>query len=284
MPLSPGTLYVVATPIGHLGDITVRALDVLRQVDLIAAEDTRHCRKLLAHYDIPTPTTALHEHNERGKIPELLEKLKRGLTLALVSDAGTPLISDPGYPLISAALTESLRVMPIPGPCAAITALSAAGLPTDRFTFEGFPPRQSSARRHFFDKLKSEPRTLILYESSHRIEACLKDMAEVFPPGRHLVIAKELTKIHERFISSPVAQAPILLKQSPELMKGEFVLLLEGASTTKNDDLNPEQRRILHLLLTECSLKTAVMLAEKITGARKKSLYQEALNQLQPKN
>ncbi len=277
MASSPGILYVVATPIGHLGDITLRALDVLRQVELIAAEDTRHCRKLLTHYAISTPTTALHEHNERAKTAELLKRLKEGLTLALVSDAGTPLISDPGYPLISAALANSIRVIPIPGPCAAITALSAAGLPTDRFAFEGFPPRQTIARRSFFEALKDEPRTLVFYESSHRIEACLRDLAMTFPPERRLVLAKELTKIHESLISSRMEEAPTLLEGSPDLKKGEFVLVVEGASTTKGDDLNPQHRRILHTLLTECSLKTAVLLAEKITGARKKLLYTEAL-------
>jgi len=275
--LSTGILYVVATPIGHLGDITVRALEVLRQVDLIAAEDTRRCRRLLTHYDIPTPTTALHEHNERGKISELLERLQKGLNLALVSDAGTPLISDPGFPLVRAVLKSAIRVIPLPGPCAAIAALSAAGLPTDRFVFEGFPPRQGNSRRSFFERLREESRTLILYESSHRLESCLQDLASVFPSQRRLVIAKELTKIHERLISARVGEAPDLLEQSPELQKGEFVLLIEGAPQTITDELTAEHRRILHLLLTECSLKTAVMLAEKITGARKKSLYTEAL-------
>jgi len=278
MSSATGILYVVATPIGHLEDITLRALDVLRQVDLIAAEDTRHCRTLLTRYDISTATTSLHQHNERAKTPALLNHLRQGRTLALVSDAGTPLISDPGYPLISAALAESIRVIPIPGPCAAITALSAAGLPTDRFAFEGFPPRQAAARRRFFETLRDEPRTLVFYESSHRIEACLQDLAATFPPKRRLVLAKELTKVHESLISSRIQEAPAILERSADLKKGEFVLIVEGAPPPKGDEVSPEHRRILHLLLAECSLKTAVSLAEKITGARKKPLYAEALH------
>jgi len=283
MPASAGILYVVATPIGHLGDITLRALEILRQVDLIAAEDTRHCRRLLSHYDISTPTTPLHEHNERHQVSELVGKLTTGLNIALVSDAGTPLINDPGFPLVSAALERSLKVVPIPGPCAAITALSAAGLPTDRFVFEGFPPRQKSARCTFFKRLRDETRTLILYESSHRLKACLTDLAEIFPPDRRLVIAKELTKIHESLIPTQVSEATGLLGRNPELSKGEFVLLLAGASRLPETGLTAEQRRILHLLLSECSLKTAVQLAEKITGVRKKLLYTEALDWQQQK-
>lgn len=271
-----GILYVVATPIGNLEDISRRALEVLSRVDLIAAEDTRRCRQLLAHYGISTPATALHDHNERDKTPYLIEQLLQGKHVALVSDAGTPLINDPGYVLVQAAQEAGIQVTPIPGPCAAIAALSAAGLPTDRFAFEGFPPRTSSARRTFFQTLVQEPRTLVFYESSHRILDCLRDLAAVFPGDRRLVIAKELTKVHERLIPTRVDQAVESLSD-PRLQKGEFVLVLEGAGAETDGRLTDGQRRTLHLLLEECSLKTAVSLAEKITGARKKLLYQEAL-------
>jgi len=271
-----GTLYVVATPLGHLNDLSRRALEILGRVDLIAAEDTRHCRGLLTHYGIATPTVSLHDHNERDRTPALIERLKQGEEIALVSDAGTPLISDPGYVLVQAAHRAGVTVSPIPGPCAAIAALSAAGLPTDRFAFEGFPPRTSGARRTFFRRLRQEVRTLVFYESSHRIMACLQDLAAVFPEDRRLVIAKELTKIHERLIPTRVGEALEALGD-PRLQKGEFVLVLEGAGIEPHDRLTEEQRRILQLLLQECSLKSAVSLAEKITGARKKLLYEEAL-------
>ncbi|XSG84244.1 MAG: 16S rRNA (cytidine(1402)-2'-O)-methyltransferase [Methylohalobius sp. ZOD2] len=278
MEHEPGKLYVVATPIGNLDDMTFRALDILRRVDAIAAEDTRHCRRLLDHYGITASTRSFHEHNERVKTAALLEQLRSGRSIALVSDAGTPLINDPGFPLIQAAHEAGITVVPIPGPCAAIAALSAAGLPTDRFAFEGFPPRTRNARRTYFERLVEEPRTSVFYESSHRLIACLEDLAAVFPPHRRVVIAKELTKLHERLISTSVAQAPDLFAHQPELSKGEFVLLVAGAPPLSTEELTGEQRRTLHLLLEECSLRTAVSLAEKITGARKKVLYRTALD------
>ncbi len=272
-----GRLYVVATPIGHLGDITLRALEILRQADLIAAEDTRHARRLLNHYGITTPPFSLHAHNEQDNTSALIEQLLSGRTIALVSDAGTPLINDPGFPLVAAAHQAGIPVVPIPGPCAAIAALSAAGLPTDRFVFEGFPPRTQSARRTYLERLREEPRTIVLYESSHRLEDCLMDLAAVFPASRRLVIAKELTKLHERLISTSVGEAFDLFKCHPEWKKGEFVLLLEGASSPAREQLTPEQLRILELLLEECPLSTAVSLAEKISGAPRKTLYRAAL-------
>jgi len=272
-----GTLYVVATPIGNLDDISQRALTTLHQVDLIAAEDTRRCRHLLGRHGIVTPVTSLHDHNERSKIPTLLQRLTQGRNIALVSDAGTPLVSDPGFPLVQAAHQAGIRVSPVPGPCAAVAALSVAGLPTDRFAFEGFPPRSSSARRSFFERLREEPRTLVFYESSHRLPDCLQDLAAAFPGERRLVIAKELTKVHERLIATRVGEATTLVSQDPLLPKGEFVLVVEGAPKAPGGRLTGEERRILHLLLQECPLKTAVSLTERITGARKKLLYQEAL-------
>lgn len=272
-----GRLYIVATPIGHLGDITLRALEILRQVDLIAAEDTRHARRLLNHYGISTPTFSLHAHNEQDKTGALLEQLLGGRTIALVSDAGTPLINDPGFPLVAAAHQAGIPVIPIPGPCAVIAALSAAGLPTDRFVFEGFPPRTQSARRAYLEQLRAEPRTLVFYESSHRLEDCLMDLAAVFPSSRRLVIAKELTKLHERLIFTSVGEAPSLFKRQPEWKKGEFVLLVQGESKPARADLTSEQLRILDLVLEECSLSAAVSLAEKLTGAPRKTLYRAAL-------
>lgn len=277
MTATQGRLYVVATPIGNLGDITLRALDILRQADLIAAEDTRHTRRLLDHYGITTATVSLHAHNEQDKTLALLEQLQSGRTIALVSDAGTPLINDPGFPLVVAAHEAGIPVIPIPGPCAAITALSVAGLPTDRFVFEGFLPRTQSARRAHLERLREEPGTLVLYESSHRLEDCLMDLAAVFPPSRRLVVAKELTKLNERLISTSVEEAPGLFRRQPEWKKGEFVLLVQGALEPGREELTPEQLRILDLLLEECPLSTAVSLAGKITGASRKTLYRAAL-------
>jgi 16S rRNA (cytidine1402-2'-O)-methyltransferase len=272
-----GKLYLVATPIGNLGDITLRALETLRQVDLIAAEDTRRTRHLLAYYGITTPTCSLHAHNEQAKTAALIAQLLRGSSLALVSDAGTPLVNDPGFPLVAAAHQAGIQVLPLPGPCAAIAALTASGLPADRFAFEGFLPRTQSARLAHLKRLRDEPRTLVFYESSHRLEACLKDLAAVFPPARRLVIAKELTKLNERLISTSVAEAPELFRRQPEWKKGEFVLVLEGAPPPARAELTLEQLRTLEVLLAECSLRTAVALAEKLTGAPRKTLYRAAL-------
>lgn len=277
MTQTPGKLYVVATPIGNLSDITLRALEILRQVDLIAAEDTRHVRRLLNHYGITTATLSLHAHNERNKTGMLIDRLLGGQTIALVSDAGTPLINDPGFPLVVAAQQAGIQVIPIPGPCAVIAALSAAGLPTDRFAFEGFLPRTRHVRRAHLERLRAEPRTLVFYESSHRLEECLIDLSAVFPATRRLVIAKELTKLHERLISTSVGEAPTLFQYHPDWKQGEFVLVLEGAPSPARQELTSDQLRILDLLLQECSLSTAVSIAEKITGASRKTLYRAAL-------
>ncbi|MCX8049442.1 MAG: 16S rRNA (cytidine(1402)-2'-O)-methyltransferase [Methylohalobius sp.] len=273
-----GCLYVVATPIGNLGDITLRALEILRHVDLIAAEDTRHSRRLLDHYGITTPLVSLHAYNEQGKAPSLLKELQAGRNVALVADAGTPLISDPGFPLVAAAREADIPVIPIPGPCAAIAALSVAGLPTHRFAFEGFLPRTQSARRAHLRRLKAEPRTMVFYETSHRLKSCLEDLAAVFPPKRRLVIAKELTKLNERLISTSVGEAIELFLSNPEWLKGEFVLLVEGANETESEVLTEQQRHVLELLLEECPVRTAVSLAAKITAAPHKTLYRAALS------
>ena len=273
-----GLLYLVATPIGNLGDLGARAVEVLKTVDLIACEDTRHSRPLLDHYGIDRPLLALHEHNEDAISSRLVDRLLSGETVALISDAGTPLINDPGFPLVHLARSAGIRVSPIPGPCALIAALCASGLPSHRFAYEGFPPRKSQARKTFFEALKNESRTLIFYESSHRVEETLRDMAEIFPPTRRLVIARELTKRYETIVEIEVGAAASVLEADPEMRLGEFVLLLEGAGDRSgSDELTADQLRILKLLMSENTLKTAVKLTAEITGARRERVYQAAL-------
>lgn len=273
----PGILYLVATPIGNLDDIALRALETLRAVDLIAAEDTRHSSPLLARYHIDTAMVPLHEHNEDRASDRLLVRLLAGNSVALISDAGTPLINDPGLPLVRMAREHGIRVVPIPGPCAAIAALSASGLAVDRFAFEGFPPRSSAQRRRRFETLRQDHRTLIFYESSHRIRDTVRDLASVFEASRHLVIARELTKLYETIVDVPLGEAMALFAD-PNMSKGEFVLLLEGAPEDQSgEELTVEQERILKLLLAECSVKTASALAAKITNGRRDKLYRRAL-------
>lgn len=274
----PGILYLVATPLGNLRDFTFRAVEVLQNVDLIACEDTRHSRPLLDHYGISTPTSAFHEHNEDAVSPRLIERLRGGESIALISDAGTPLINDPGFPLVRSARAKGIRVVPVPGPCALIAALSASGLPADRFAFEGFLPRKSSARKASLEALQGDPRTLIFYESSHRIVESLEDIAAVFPSDRRLVIARELTKLFETIADTRVGEALSLLESDPDMRKGEFVLVLEGApDVVRGEELAPDEERVLRILLEECSVKTAVSLAVKMTGARRETVYRTAL-------
>ena len=273
-----GKLYVVATPIGNLADFSYRAVEILKKVDLIAAEDTRHVKMLLQHYAISNKLVSLHQHNEEKAAPGLIDKIKKGLSVALVSDAGTPLLSDPGMPLVKLAKHEGVEVSPIPGACALIAALSVSGLPVTRFTFEGFLPRTSSARKTFFSAKKDETATWIFYESSHRILASLEDMAEIIPLDRRIVVARELTKIYETVVNDSLAGVIELVKNHDNMQKGEFVVLVEGAVVEKKIGLiTEEQLRVLSVLLKECTIKTAVAMAVEITGARKKVLYQAAL-------
>lgn len=273
-----GKLYVVATPIGNLADISFRAVDTLKQVDLIAAEDTRHVKMLLQHYGITNKLVSLHQHNEDRASEGLLEKLLAGQSIALVSDAGTPLLSDPGMPLVKRVKEAGLDVVPIPGACALIAALSAAGLPVTQFSFAGFSPRTSSARKAFFAEQGMSPVTWIFYESSHRILASLQDMAEVLPLDREIVIAREITKLHETIVKTSLGHALERVEQDDNMRKGEFVVIVSGAVVDKTEqDITPEQQEILGILLKECSIKTAVAMAVEITGARKKLLYQAAL-------
>lgn len=278
MSQNNGILYIVATPIGNLGDFSFRAVEVLKTVDLIAAEDTRHSRHLLDHYGIDNILHSLHEYNERTKSEVMLDRLLKGESIAIISDAGTPLISDPGFTLVRLAQQAGIDIVPIPGACALIAALSASGLPTNHFIFKGFPPRNRSARKTLFQKLRDTQSTIIFYESSHRISDCLVDLQAVFPPKREIAIARELTKVHETIVRSTLADIHKLFETDPFMSKGEFVILIEGASSPdKSHQISQEQERILRILLNECSLKQAVLLTSEITGLRKKVLYQRAL-------
>ena len=273
-----GKLYVVATPIGNLADFSYRAVEILKKVDLIAAEDTRHVKMLLQHYAINNKLVSLHQHNEEKAAPGLVDKIKQGQSIALVSDAGTPLLSDPGMPLVRLAKQEGIEVSPIPGACALIAALSVSGLPVTRFTFEGFLPRTSSARKAFFSTRKKETATWVFYESSHRILASLEDLAEIIPGDRRIVLARELTKLFETVVNDSLDKVLEQVKNNANMQKGEFVILVEGAVVEKkNATITEEQQRVLSVLLKECSIKSAVAMAVDITGARKKILYQAAL-------
>jgi len=273
-----GKLYVVATPIGNLADMSFRAVEILKQVDLIAAEDTRHVKMLLQHYGITNKLVSLHQHNEDKASSVLLEKLRTGQSIALVSDAGTPLLSDPGMPLVKMVKDAGLDVVPIPGACALIAALSAAGLPVTRFSFEGFLPRTSSARKAFFNERVLYPKTWVFYESCHRILATLQDMAQILPLDRQIVIARELTKLHETIVKTSLGNALKLVEQNDNMRKGEFVVIVDGAVIDKKEQIiTVEQEKLLGVLLRECSIKTAVAMAVEITGVRKKLLYQAAL-------
>ncbi len=276
MPNNDGVLYVVATPIGNLGDIGRRALETLRTVDLIAAEDTRQTSVLLREYGIAVPLTAYHEHNEVREAPRLAERIARGGQLALVSDAGTPLVSDPGFRLVREARVRGLRVVPVPGPSALVCALSASGLPSDRFLFAGFPPRTSEKRQALFRELASEPGTLIFYESSHRVLATLMDLCALFGERRQAVLARELTKLHETFLQGTPCELAQRLEDEPVQRKGEHVLLLEGAGRGRGGD-DVDSERLLRILLEELPIKQATALAARIGGRKRNELYRLAL-------
>ncbi|MEH6492110.1 16S rRNA (cytidine(1402)-2'-O)-methyltransferase [Halopseudomonas sp.] len=277
MTTSTGTLYVVATPIGNLQDITPRALEVLRSVALIAAEDTRHSARLMQHFGIATPMTACHDHNERDKGERLVARLLAGDDLALISDAGTPLISDPGYHLVRQAREAGVRVSPLPGACALIAALSAAGLPSDRFAFEGFLPAKSHGRRQRLQDLAAEQRTWMVYEAPHRLLECLDDMREILGGERRVVLARELTKTFETLRSAPLAELADWVRGDSDQQRGECVLVVEGASAPAVDAVSAEAERVLDALLQELPVKQAARLAAQITGERKNQLYQLAL-------
>lgn len=274
-----GALYVVATPIGNLEDISARALRVLREVSLIAAEDTRHSSRLLAHFGIQTPLAACHEHNERDEGGRFIGRLLAGEDVALISDAGTPLISDPGYHLVRQARAAGVAVVPVPGACALIAALSAAGLPSDRFIFEGFLPARAAARRARLEALKEEPRTLIFYEAPHRILESLGDFRDVFGGDRTAVLGRELTKAFETLKGLPLDELRAWVEADSNQQRGECVVLVEGWHAPQDESaVNAEALRVLDLLLAEMPLKRAAAIAAEITGVRKNLLYQAALD------
>jgi 16S rRNA (cytidine1402-2'-O)-methyltransferase len=269
---SAGRLWVVATPIGNLDDLSARAREVLGRVALIAAEDTRHSAPLLARYGIATRVVALHEHNERDEAERLVARLRGGDDVALISDAGTPLVSDPGFRLVRAARAAGIVVSPVPGACAAIAALSVAGLPSDRFVFEGFLPAKAAARRERLGELAGEARTLVFYESSHRVRECLDDMAAVFGAARPAVLARELTKLFETVIDADLATLVARVAADPNQSRGEFVLLV-GGRPEQEDARLAEGRRVFALLREELPPARAAKLAAAISGAPRKALY-----------
>lgn len=274
---SSGILYIVATPIGNLQDITRRALDVFAQVDLIAAEDTRHSGLLLSHYGIKKPFFALHDHNEQQKAALLVEKLQQGVHIALISDAGTPLISDPGFHVVRQCRQAGIRVVPLPGACAAITALCASGIASDRFCFEGFLPAKSKARRDKLQNLAEEPRTLIFYESTHRILETLEDVEFVFGGERYVVLAREITKTWETISGDTVSRLRQWLGEDPNRTKGEMVLIIEGKPKSENIEFDGQALKALQLISRELPLKKAAAIVAELYGYKKNTLYQYGL-------
>lgn len=268
-------LYVVATPLGNLGDITMRALEVLRRVDIIAAEDTRHSQRLLDACGVQTRLIALHEHNEQSAASEVIRRLGVGQSVAMITDAGTPAISDPGARAVARVREAGFRVVPVPGPNAAIAALSVAGFEHGGFHFVGFLPAKAGARRAAIEALREQVATLVFYESPHRIAESLADLAATLEPARAVVIARELTKMHEQVVRLPLGEAVAWLESDPNHARGEFVVLIEGAPVREGLDLEAE--RVLILLLAELQLKTAARLAAEITGQPRNALYARAL-------
>ena len=276
----PATLYVVATPIGNVGDITLRALHLLSIADAIACEDTRNTAHLLSRYGLSKELIAAHEHNEREAAQKLIERLRTGQRIALVSDAGTPGISDPGARIVEAVHAAGLRVLPLPGPSAAVTALSASGLLDDRFLFVGFLPAKAKQRDMALAQLGNIVATLVFYEAPHRIVDTVAALVAAFPAARQIVFARELTKLFEEIHRCPLSEASAWIAADANRQRGEFVILLEGASVaTQEDDIETdlEADRILRVLLEECSVKQAASLAARITGKKKNALYERAL-------
>ncbi len=280
LPAEVPTLYIVPTPIGNLGDITQRALDVLSNVDMIAAEDTRHTGKLLSHFGIHTKTFALHDHNEQQKAQVLVEKLLAGHSIALVSDAGTPLISDPGYHLVTQCRQAGVKVVPLPGACAVVTALSASGLPSDRFSFEGFLPAKSKGRKDKFLEIAKVERTCVFYESPHRIVDSLEDMLEILGPDREVVLARELTKTFETIQGMPLGELVEWVKSDENQRKGEMALLIHGFRSSAEETLPEEATRTVAILTKELPLKKAAALAAEIYNLKKNALYKWGLENL----
>jgi 16S rRNA (cytidine1402-2'-O)-methyltransferase len=270
------SLYIVATPIGNLADLSSRAIEILQSVDVIAAEDTRHSGHLLQHYAIKTPTVSLHEHNEQQRSEVLLSRLQQGEAVALISDAGTPLISDPGYRLVSLVREHNIKVVPIPGSCALITALSASGLPSDKFSFEGFLPTKAGAKRQVLESLKNTDHTVIFYESPRRLKATLHDMVEIFGLERLACLARELTKLHETIVTKPLSELVAWVESDSNQQRGECVLLVAG-KTEKTDPSDIEMERVLSLLLADLPIKKAAAITAQLLGTSKNKAYELAL-------
>lgn len=269
-----GVLYLVATPIGNMGDISARAREILAAAGVVAAEDTRHSGRLLRELGLERPLLSLHEHNEKARAVELVARLRAGESVALVSDAGTPLVSDPGYPLVRAAVEAGIAVVPVPGPCAAIAALSASGLPGERFCFEGFLPARAAARRQRLTELASEPRTLVLYEAPHRIAACLADLAAALGGERRACVAREITKLHETFYRASLGELAARARADADLQRGEAVIVVEGAPPQAGGAGLDEALAVLLKFLTPSAAAAA---AAELTGARRNDAYARAL-------
>jgi len=272
-------LYIVATPIGNLADMVPRAIEVLQCADLVAAEDTRHSQRLFSHFDIDTPLVAYHDHSDDKRTGQILQRLEEGQTVALISDAGTPLISDPGYRLVREARARGVKVVPVPGACAFTAALCAAGLPSDRFSFEGFLPAKAGAREKALQALANDPHTLIFYEAPHRVLDTLEAMAAVFGGAREAVIARELTKAFETIHLAPLAEMVDWVRADSNQQRGEIVLLIRGAERNSAAELDTEAERVMKLLLAELPPRRAAALAAEITGVNKKALYNWSLQQ-----
>ena len=270
-----GTLFVVATPIGNLEDLTPRARQTLASVDLIAAEDTRHTMRLLSNIGAKPALMALHDHNEEKAAHTVINALESGKDVALVSDAGTPLVSDPGFRLVRDAHKQGIKVVPLPGASAVTAALSAAGLPTDRFCFEGFAPSKRAARRKWLDELADEARTIVLYESVHRISDCLADLEEIFGADRNAFIGRELTKLHEQCVQGPLGELKRQVDEGDIVNKGEFVIVVSGAE--RGDDSDIDVDRMLMLLSAHLSAKEVARITAELTGQKKNALYERIL-------
>jgi 16S rRNA (cytidine1402-2'-O)-methyltransferase len=265
-------LHVVATPIGNLDDISLRALDVLAKVDIVAAEDTRHTRLLLTRHDIDRPLLALHEHNEDRQAPQLVKSLLQGKSVALVSDAGTPLVSDPGYRLVQLAAEQGIEVVAVPGPSAVTAALSVCGLPTDRFVFEGFLASKSTARQKRLASLKTEPRTMVFYESSHRIQACLADMADAFGADRRVAVCRELTKRFETVLRGTLGEVLAAVQNDPDQRRGEFALVVEGSSVNRGEALG-QAITLAEALKEHVGVSQAARIAARIHDVSRRDIY-----------
>lgn len=276
--MSDSLLYIVSTPMGNLGDMTPRAIEVLRQVDVIAAEDTRHSKRLMNHFGIDTPLIPCHDHNERHQAGMIVRRMQAGETIALISDAGTPLISDPGFHLVRSVREAGFRVVPIPGACAFIAALSVSGLPTDRFYFEGFLPAKGAGRRKRIESLAAFSSTWGVYESPHRIMELLEDLEMVLGGDRYIALAREITKTFETVLTGTVSEIQAVLQSDANQQRGEFVVLIEGYKEEEDSEISPDIAKMLQRLLLDLPIKKAAAVVADLTGLRKKDLYELGLD------